>query len=198
MFFAASNPGPFGAVLHTFDAAWYKQVRVVDSQCFVSDWDTTDWAPVILDLGYYHCPALCGVVRADLERSGFFRPLPSSSFPEPSPDIAVQPNLSAWKSAGAQALVNGVASVDADGRLRADFRLWDTSSAGNGDTPAGQGFGEVQHRRNSHTATNKQRRGIFCWQAEAVAQRAEERESIARFAVAEEFSGGADDAMDDV
>jgi len=25
-----------------------------------------DGKPVILDLGYYHCPALCGVVRADL------------------------------------------------------------------------------------------------------------------------------------
>jgi hypothetical protein len=41
--------GPFGAVLRTFDPAWFVQVHTVDAQCFLLEWDTEDWAPVILD-----------------------------------------------------------------------------------------------------------------------------------------------------
>ena len=67
------------------------------------------------------------VVAADLERSGFFRALPESSFPPP-PDVAFQPKFDAWRPTGAQDLVNGQATLDADGRLRAAFRLWDVAS----------------------------------------------------------------------
>ena len=73
-------------------------------------------------------PELARVLSADLERSGLFRLLPQSAFPEASPDVEVQPRLEAWRAAGAQALVNGRATVDADGKLRVDFRLWDTGS----------------------------------------------------------------------
>ena len=65
------------------------------------------------------------VVSQDLERSGLFRPLDSATFPERSLDINVEPKLDAWKGAGAQALVNGQASLTGDGRLKVDFRLWD-------------------------------------------------------------------------
>ena len=65
------------------------------------------------------------VVSQDLERSGLFRPLDPAGFPEKSLDINVEPRLDAWKGAGAQALVNGQASVTGDGRLKVDFRLWD-------------------------------------------------------------------------
>ena len=65
------------------------------------------------------------VVSQDLERSGLFRPLDPASFPEKGLDINVEPKLDAWKGAGAQALVNGQASVTGDGRLKVDFRLWD-------------------------------------------------------------------------
>ncbi len=65
------------------------------------------------------------VVASDLERSGLFRPLDPATFPEKTLDINVEPKLDAWKGAGAQALVNGQASVAADGRLKVDFRLWD-------------------------------------------------------------------------
>ena len=71
---------------------------------------------------------LARVAAADLERSGLFRLLPQSSFPEAAPDVEVQPKLDAWRAAGAQALVNGRVAADADGRLRVDFRLWDTAS----------------------------------------------------------------------
>jgi len=65
------------------------------------------------------------VVSDDLERSGLFRPLDPATFPEKSLDINVEPKLDAWKTAGAQALVNGEASLTGDGRLKVDFRLWD-------------------------------------------------------------------------
>ena len=67
------------------------------------------------------------IVAADLERSGLFRLLPQSAFPEASPDVGVQPRFDAWRAAGAQNLVAGRAALDADGRLRVDFRLWDTA-----------------------------------------------------------------------
>ena len=65
------------------------------------------------------------VVAQDLERSGLFRPLDPTTFPEKGLDINVEPKLEAWKGAGAQALVNGQASLTGDGRLKVDFRLWD-------------------------------------------------------------------------
>jgi TolB protein len=65
------------------------------------------------------------VITANLERSGFFRPLDPNSFIDRSLDVAVQPNFANWRAINAQALVNGQASLDADGRLRVDFRLWD-------------------------------------------------------------------------
>ena len=68
------------------------------------------------------------VVAADLERSGFFRATPAASFPASPTDVAVSPDFAAWRPTGAQDLVNGQAKMDADGRLRAAFRLWDLAS----------------------------------------------------------------------
>ncbi len=65
------------------------------------------------------------VVAADLERSGYFKIIPPASFVEQHIDIAVQPRFQDWRQISAQALVNGQATIDADGRLRVDFRLWD-------------------------------------------------------------------------
>ncbi|WP_216839356.1 Tol-Pal system beta propeller repeat protein TolB [Caulobacter sp. S45] len=68
---------------------------------------------------------IADVVSKDLERSGYFKPVPASTFPEKTLNVNIQPQLAAWRQVGAQALVNGLASIDADGRLRVDFRLWD-------------------------------------------------------------------------
>ncbi|HEY2071177.1 MAG TPA: Tol-Pal system beta propeller repeat protein TolB [Rhizomicrobium sp.] len=68
---------------------------------------------------------IAGVVRADLERSGFFKPLDSKSFIEVVKDINVAPNYANWKVINAQALVTGQVVAQPDGRLRVDFRLWD-------------------------------------------------------------------------
>ncbi|MBE7219014.1 MAG: Tol-Pal system protein TolB [Caulobacteraceae bacterium] len=71
------------------------------------------------------------VVAADLERSGFFRALPASSFPANNGgagEVAVSPDFGAWRPTGAQDLVGGRVTVDADGKLKAAFRLWDLGS----------------------------------------------------------------------
>ena len=65
------------------------------------------------------------VVSSDLERSGFFRPLDPNGFIERNIDIGVQPRFQDWRVISAQALVNGAATIEADGRLRVDFRVWD-------------------------------------------------------------------------
>src|SRR5215470_684542 len=65
------------------------------------------------------------VVRADLERSGLFKPLDPKSFVEQVKNINVSPNFANWRVINAQGLVTGQASMQSDGRLRADFRLWD-------------------------------------------------------------------------
>ena len=65
------------------------------------------------------------VISANLERSGYFKPLDPASFIERSVDTDVQPRFADWRAIAAQALVNGQAVIEPDGRLRVDFRLWD-------------------------------------------------------------------------
>ena len=71
---------------------------------------------------------LAKVISDDLQRSGLFKPLDPNSFLERNLDVNVQPKFEDWKTIGSQALVNGQATVDADGRLAVDFRLWDVVS----------------------------------------------------------------------
>ena len=66
------------------------------------------------------------VVSKDLDRSGYFHVL-AGGYPEQNLNIAVQPQFAAWRGANVQDLVQGQVSTDADGRLRVDFRLWDTA-----------------------------------------------------------------------
>jgi len=68
------------------------------------------------------------VIAGNLDRSGLFAPIDAAAYPERNLDIAVQPRFDAWKTINAQALVNGNVVVEADGRLRVDFRLWDVFS----------------------------------------------------------------------
>jgi len=68
------------------------------------------------------------VVTGDLQRSGLFKPLDPNSFLEHDLDVNVQPRFSDWKTIGSQALVNGQVTVDPEGRLHVDFRLWDIAS----------------------------------------------------------------------
>jgi TolB protein len=70
-------------------------------------------------------PNIAGVVRADLERSGLFRPLDQKGFVEHITDINKVPTFTSWRSITAQGLVTGQVTQQPDGRLRVDFRLWD-------------------------------------------------------------------------
>jgi TolB protein len=68
------------------------------------------------------------VISDNLERSGLFQPLQPSTFPEQNLDVNLQPAFDGWKKINAQALINGNVTMEADGRLRVDFRLWDVFS----------------------------------------------------------------------
>src|ERR1700760_2476057 len=67
---------------------------------------------------------IAGVVRADLDRSGLFKPLDPKSFVDQVKDINTTPNFGNWRVINAQALVTGAVTMQPDGRLRVDFRLW--------------------------------------------------------------------------
>jgi len=91
--------------------------------------------PLPISVPAFNAPAnntvgadLARVVTGDLQRSGLFKPLDPNSFLERNLDVNVQPRFSDWKTIGSQALVNGQVTVDADGRLKVDFRLWDVVS----------------------------------------------------------------------
>ncbi|MGQ2908247.1 MAG: Tol-Pal system beta propeller repeat protein TolB [Aliihoeflea sp.] len=71
---------------------------------------------------------ITGVIEANLRRSGLFAPISKSAFIEriSNPDVA--PRFNDWTVINAQALVTGRVTQEADGRLRAEYRLWDTFS----------------------------------------------------------------------
>ncbi len=77
------------------------------------------------------------IVQADLERSGLFRPLDRASFLEQLRDVNAAPRFPDWRAIQADALVVGRVAKTADGRIGAEFRVWDTVS---GKQLAGQRF----------------------------------------------------------
>ena len=68
---------------------------------------------------------IANVIRANLERSGLFRPLDPAAFIEQINDFNRVPRFGDWRIIKAQALVTGRVIKQPDGRLRAEFRLWD-------------------------------------------------------------------------
>ena len=93
--------------------------------------------------------------RADLERSGLFRPLDPGPF---RGDARRQraPTFDAWKAIAAQALLVGAVSSDADGRLSVDFRLWDVYA---GDQLLGAGS-PPRPTTGARVAHTDRRRGL--------------------------------------
>jgi len=80
---------------------------------------------------------IAGVIAADLKRSGLFQPLEPATFIQASVDPNQVPNFGDWRTVNAQALVTGGVTRQADGRLRAEFRLWDVFA---GQQMTGQQF----------------------------------------------------------
>jgi len=68
---------------------------------------------------------IVGVVSADLERSGLFKPIDKKAFIQTPESLRTLPRFSDWRVINAQALVSGIVETQADGRLRIEFRLWD-------------------------------------------------------------------------
>lgn len=65
------------------------------------------------------------VIRANLERSGLFRPVSEAAFIEQIGDPNTAPRFGDWRIIDAQALLTGQLIQQPDGRLRVEFRLWD-------------------------------------------------------------------------
>lgn len=85
------------------------------------------------DLG----PNISSVIADDLRRSGLFAPINKQAFIQKISDPDVSPRFEDWRAINAQVLVVGRVSKEADGRLRAEFRLWDTFA---GEQLIGQQF----------------------------------------------------------
>lgn len=92
---------------------------------------------------------ISGIIAADLARSGLFEPLDKGSFLERIADVNSAPRFADWRSIRAQALVVGRVTSGGDGRLTAEYRLWDVAT---GRQLAGQRFstGDVNWRRVGH------------------------------------------------
>ena len=68
------------------------------------------------------------VITNNLKRSGLFAPIDQAAYLEKTINIDAAPNFQNWKTISAQALVTGRMTRQSDGRLKAEFRLWDVNT----------------------------------------------------------------------
>jgi TolB protein len=71
---------------------------------------------------------VAGVITNNLRRSGLFAPIDPAAFIDRITNPDLPPNFQNWKQINAQALVAGRVTRQSDGRLKAEFRLWDIAS----------------------------------------------------------------------
>ena len=77
------------------------------------------------------------VITNNLKRSGLFNPIDQAAYIEHITNIDTAPQFANWKTINAQALVTGRMTRQPDGRLKAEFRLWDVAT---GQQLAGQQY----------------------------------------------------------
>jgi TolB protein len=65
------------------------------------------------------------IVTANLQRSGLFTPIDPAAYTETLASVDSVPTFQSWRVVNAQALVSGAITRQNDGRLKAEFRLWD-------------------------------------------------------------------------
>jgi TolB protein len=65
------------------------------------------------------------VIAGDLKRSGLFAPIDPAAYIERIVNSDAVPRFDDWRAINAQALVTGRLTRQPDGRLKAEFRLWD-------------------------------------------------------------------------
>ncbi|MCB9949219.1 MAG: Tol-Pal system protein TolB [Rhodospirillaceae bacterium] len=68
---------------------------------------------------------VASVIAADLERSGLFRIVDPNAYIQDPQSLMSGPRFADWRIINAEALVSGSVQTQSDGRLRAEFRLWD-------------------------------------------------------------------------
>ena len=68
------------------------------------------------------------VITNNLKRSGLFAPIDQAAYIEKVVNIDAAPQFANWKTISAQALVTGRMTRQPDGRLKAEFRLWDVAT----------------------------------------------------------------------
>lgn len=69
---------------------------------------------------------VAGVIAANLQRSGLFRAIDPGAFIQDAASLRAGPRFADWRLINAQALVSGATEMQPDGRLKVEFRLWDT------------------------------------------------------------------------
>ena len=77
------------------------------------------------------------IITDNLKRSGLFAPIDPAAFLEKIANVDAVPQFADWRTINAQALVTGRVTRQADGRLKAEFRLWDVLA---GQQLAGQQY----------------------------------------------------------
>jgi TolB protein len=65
------------------------------------------------------------VIAGDLKRSGLFAPIDPAAYIEKIVNSDAVPRFQDWRAINAQALLTGRLTRQPDGRLKAEFRLWD-------------------------------------------------------------------------
>ncbi len=68
------------------------------------------------------------VITANLRRSGLFAPIDPAAYIEKIVNVDAVPRFPDWRAINAQGLVTGRMTRQPDGRLKAEFRLWDVSA----------------------------------------------------------------------
>jgi TolB protein len=77
------------------------------------------------------------IITANLKGSGLFLPIDPAAFLQKLASVDTVPSFPDWHTINAQALVTGRVARQSDGRLRAEFRLWDVLA---GQQLAGQQY----------------------------------------------------------
>ncbi|HEY1748107.1 MAG TPA: Tol-Pal system beta propeller repeat protein TolB [Xanthobacteraceae bacterium] len=77
------------------------------------------------------------IITNNLRRCGLFAPIDPAAFLEKITNVDAVPNFPSWRTINAQALATGRVTRQNDGRLKAEFRLWDVLA---GQQLAGQQY----------------------------------------------------------
>ncbi|WP_348626060.1 Tol-Pal system beta propeller repeat protein TolB [Rhodomicrobium sp. R_RK_3] len=72
--------------------------------------------------------AVTGIIAADLERSGLFKPIDRAAFLERIYTVDAPPRFRDWSVINAEALAVGQITDAGGGQIKAQFRLWDVYS----------------------------------------------------------------------